>query len=232
MHLQCRKALTRIAVTPWAPRDCGNGKCYSGQWTCRTRNYSGFPALDTNTGHPQPYARRTIGYPTTLSPQLNDTLASARRSMEPINLENTLAHYDWRAFAPAGTQLYYITSEGDANQRVARIASRPGPFTIGLDFEWRPTFVARRPENPIALVQLACDDEILLVQVSAMSGKLFFFTCGPRGTLGAPSWANPHNQLFPAVSATYWSRRRARKSELAYSVSWAWIDLSPFVLTL
>ncbi len=216
MHLQCRKALTRIAVTPWAPRDCGNGKCYSGQWTYRTRNYSGFPALDTNTGHPQPYARRTIGYPTTLLPQLNDTLASARSMEEPINLKNTLALYDWRAFAPAGTQLYYITSEGDANQRVARIASRPGPFTIGLDFEWRPTFVARRPENPIALVQLACDDEILLVQVSAMSGKLFFFSRVVR----APSLANPpYNQLFPAVSATYWSRRRARKSELAYSVS-------------
>jgi len=171
MHLQCRKALIRIAVTPWAPKDRRSGKYYGGQWTCRTRSYSGFPALDTNTGHPQPYARRTIGYPTTPLPQLNDTLASARRrSMEePINLKNTLALYDWRAFAPAGTQLYYIRSEGDANQRIARIASRPGPFTIGLDFEWRPTFVARRPENPIALVQLACDDEILLVQVSAMS---------------------------------------------------------------
>ncbi|KAF8499133.1 ribonuclease H-like protein [Russula emetica] len=36
------------------------------------------------------------------------------------------------------------------------------------DFEWRPTFVSGRAENPIALVQVACDDEILLVQVSAM----------------------------------------------------------------
>ncbi|KAI0252648.1 ribonuclease H-like protein [Lactifluus subvellereus] len=33
---------------------------------------------------------------------------------------------------------------------------------------WRPTFIARRPENPIALVQIACDEEILLVHVSAM----------------------------------------------------------------
>jgi hypothetical protein len=86
---------------------------------------------------------------------------------------DTLPSYDWKTFAP-GAQLHYIRSEDVANQRIARIASRPGPLTIGLDFEWRPTFVARRPENPIALVQVACDDEILLVHVSAMQSKLFY----------------------------------------------------------
>ena len=84
---------------------------------------------------------------------------------------DTLARYDWSTFAP-NAQVHYIRSEDVANQRLARLISRPGPFTIGLDFEWRPTFVARRPENPISLVQVACDDEILLVQVSAMEGEL------------------------------------------------------------
>jgi hypothetical protein len=81
--------------------------------------------------------------------------------------------YDWRAFADPGVQLHYIRMEDTANERIARIASRPTPFTIGLDFEWRPTFVAGRPENPIALVQVACDDEILLVHVGAMQGNFF-----------------------------------------------------------
>lgn len=75
--------------------------------------------------------------------------------------------YDWKTFT-ANTRLQYIVTEGTANECIARIASRPSPVTIGLDAEWRPTFEPRRPENPIALVQLACDDEILLVQVSAM----------------------------------------------------------------
>jgi hypothetical protein len=85
--------------------------------------------------------------------------------------------YDWRAFADPGAQLHYIRTEDTANERIARIASRSTPFTIGLDFEWRPTFVAGRAENPIALVQVACDDEILLVHVSAMQGNCF--TCRP-----------------------------------------------------
>jgi len=75
--------------------------------------------------------------------------------------------YDWRTFT-GSAQLQYIVTEGTANECIARIASRSSPVTIGLDTEWRPTFAPGRPENPIALVQLACDNEILLMQVSAM----------------------------------------------------------------
>ncbi|KAH9075772.1 hypothetical protein EDB83DRAFT_2515463 [Lactarius deliciosus] len=75
--------------------------------------------------------------------------------------------YDWRAFT-ANAQLHYIRTEDTANECIARIASRPSPLAIGLDLEWRPTFTSGKRENPIALVQLACDDEILLMQVSAM----------------------------------------------------------------
>ena len=85
---------------------------------------------------------------------------------------NNLVTYDWRTFT-ANAQLRYIVTEGTANECIARIASRSSPFTIGLDCEWRPTFTPRTRENPIALVQLACDDEILLVQVSAMQGTVY-----------------------------------------------------------
>jgi hypothetical protein len=95
---------------------------------------------------------------------------------QPAIVANGL--YDWRMFAAPGAQLHYIRTEETANERIARIASRTTPFVIGLDFEWRPTFVAGRPENPIALVQVSCEDEILLVQVSAMRGNQIF-TCRP-----------------------------------------------------
>jgi hypothetical protein len=177
MQPQYRRALARVAVTPWPSNGCGNGRCYSGQWARRSRDISETSsALDTNTGHPQPYARssrsRTTGYPTSPLLQTYERFASAGRVMSLPKNSDTLLSYDWKTFAP-GAQLHYIRSEDVANQRLARITSRPGPFTIGLDFEWRPTFVARRPENPIALIQVACDDEILVVQVSAMESKFF-----------------------------------------------------------
>lgn len=80
---------------------------------------------------------------------------------------DNLVPYNWRTFT-ANAQLHYIRAEDTANECIARIASRQSPVTIGLDFEWRPTFTPGKRENPIALVQVACDDEILLVQVSAM----------------------------------------------------------------
>ncbi len=97
----------------------------------------------------------------------------------PGNVASTL--YDWRAFAAPGAQLHYIRTEDKANECIARIASRQTPFVVGLDVEWRPTFVSGRAENPIALVQVATDDEILLVQVSAMQGKIFKSLPTPSG---------------------------------------------------
>ncbi|KAH8992056.1 hypothetical protein EDB92DRAFT_1859586 [Lactarius akahatsu] len=96
--------------------------------------------------------------------------------------------YDWRAFT-TNAQLHYIRTEDTANECIARIASRPSPLAIGLDLEWRPTFTPRRRENPIALVQLACDDEILLMQVSAMPVSL-------RPVL---------SQLFPSLLCLHYS---------------------------
>ncbi|KAH9176992.1 hypothetical protein EDB89DRAFT_2065182 [Lactarius sanguifluus] len=103
--------------------------------------------------------------------------------------------YDWRAFT-ANAQLHYIRTEDTANECIARIASRSSPLAIGLDLEWRPTFTPRRRENPIALVQLACDDEVLLVQVSAMPGTVhinFARFPAPRNCMVAD-----HIKAFPS----------------------------------
>lgn len=171
---RCHRALTCLAVTSLSPRGCSSGKSRRGYLTSRSRGFFGSSLLDTYMGQPQLCARAqsntiSTGHSANLLPRHNSALAGTRSVMDPPANVATLAPYDWRTFAPRA-QLHYIRTEAATNERIARIASRPGPFIIGLDFEWRPTFEARRPENPIALVQLASDDEILLVHVSAMKG--------------------------------------------------------------
>ncbi|KAI0005439.1 ribonuclease H-like domain-containing protein [Russula compacta] len=181
MRSRCHRGLTCLAFTPL--RGCSSSKTQRGYLTSRSRGFSGSPPLDTYMGQPQLCVRTqsnpiSTGHSANLLPRHNSALAGTRSGMDlPANVA-TLAPYDWRTFAP-GAQLHYIRTEATTNERIARIASRPGPFIIGLDFEWRPTFEARRPENPIALVQLACDDEILLVHVSAMKA----FPSGLRDVL-------------------------------------------------
>lgn len=174
MHLKCR--IPRLAATSWSSRACGSGTRHSGHLASHIRSFSGScVALDTNTtSHARPCARHQdniAGRPAYLLLQPNNAFAGASSMELPRNVATTL--YDWRAFTAPGTQLHYIRTEDTANERIARIASRQSPFAVGLDFEWRPTFVSGRAENPIALVQVACDDEILLVHVSAMRGKFF-----------------------------------------------------------
>jgi hypothetical protein len=132
-----------------------------------SRSFSGSCLANTSHARPSTY-RHIVARPAYLSLQPDGAIAGPGSMNRPDNVATTL--YDWRAFTTPGAQLHYIRSEDTANERIARIASRQTPFAIGLDFEWRPTFVSGRAENPIALVQVACDDEILLVHVSAMQG--------------------------------------------------------------
>ena len=178
MPLKCR--IARLAVTPLSTRACGSKK--SGHMASHSRSFSGTcVALGTNTGHSRPRARHQdyiVGRPAYLLLQPNNVfLASAIRMNLPSDVATTL--YDWRAFALPGAQVHYIRTEDTANERITRLASRQTPFAIGLDCEWRPTFVSGRAENPIALVQVACDDEILLVHVSAIGGKFFIQILAP-----------------------------------------------------
>ena len=71
--------------------------------------------------------------------------------------------YSWQKFVPRPT-LHYITSQDEANLKVSEL--KPGPF--GFDLEWKPTFIKGQPQNRVALVQLANNETILLIQVSAM----------------------------------------------------------------
>ncbi|KAJ7919090.1 ribonuclease H-like domain-containing protein [Mycena leptocephala] len=57
----------------------------------------------------------------------------------------------------------YIT---DANEADVELCKFKGP--CGIDIEWKPTFLKGQPENPVALLQLANIDTILLLHLCHM----------------------------------------------------------------
>lgn len=71
--------------------------------------------------------------------------------------------YSWKERCP-DAQLLYIQDAELANKELSILT--PGAF--GFDLEWKPNFVKGEGENPVALVQLANDETILLLQISAM----------------------------------------------------------------
>ncbi len=79
--------------------------------------------------------------------------------------------YSWQKYSPK-TRLVYIRDLLTAELEVARLS--PGP--LGFDCEWKPTYEKGRSENPVALVQLASETTILLIQVSFMRGTSSTFS--------------------------------------------------------
>lgn len=76
--------------------------------------------------------------------------------------------YSYRDFKPP-IKLQYIRDYDEANLAVEKL--QPGAY--GFDLEWKPTFVKGQGENRVALVQLANDQDILLIQVSALKSGFF-----------------------------------------------------------
>ena len=73
--------------------------------------------------------------------------------------------YSWKTKAPH-TRLVYIRDWHTAELEIAWF--KPGP--CGFDLEWKPNWRKGQRENPVALVQLANDDTVLLIQITAMQG--------------------------------------------------------------
>ncbi|KAI0757356.1 ribonuclease H-like domain-containing protein [Daedaleopsis nitida] len=59
----------------------------------------------------------------------------------------------------------YIQNADTADIAVSQLKSK----ILGFDLEWRPNFIKGNPENPVALVQLASDETILLIHLTYMS---------------------------------------------------------------
>ncbi|KAF8610673.1 ribonuclease H-like protein [Ceratobasidium sp. AG-I] len=86
-----------------------------------------------------------------------------RRAPEkaPVNL---CPIFEWRDNVVPGTQISYLRAVSEVNEAL-QLAE--GPF--GFDMEWKPCFVKGQAENPVALIQLAQQDRIYLIHLSAMS---------------------------------------------------------------
>lgn len=58
--------------------------------------------------------------------------------------------------------LTYLTDKSDVEAELEHWNPKE---PVGFDLEWDPTFVKGQPENPVALIQLACRDRITLIQL-------------------------------------------------------------------
>ena len=81
---------------------------------------------------------------------------------------SSLPLYDSRSRAQ---YFSYITHHFIANNALSNLP--PGP--LGFDLEWRPNYVKGAPQNPVAVVQLASADIVLVLQISKMSGVFYIF---------------------------------------------------------
>ncbi|KAJ7102264.1 ribonuclease H-like domain-containing protein [Mycena belliarum] len=76
--------------------------------------------------------------------------------------------YSWQ---DGSTRRIYVTDTEQADEELAKafLNNSPGRDSCGLDIEWKPNFVKGQVENPVALLQLANIDTILLLHLCHMS---------------------------------------------------------------
>ena len=76
--------------------------------------------------------------------------------------------YSWNEYN-SSAKLFYIRDHPLANEELSKL----NVTVLGFDLEWKPIYYKGGKENPVALVQLASYDTVLLLQISAMEGRSF-----------------------------------------------------------
>ncbi|KAG8746730.1 hypothetical protein FRC10_004034 [Ceratobasidium sp. 414] len=71
--------------------------------------------------------------------------------------------FNWKDGVVPGTEPNYLRRAIDVDKALKQVT---GPF--GFDLECKPTFIKGRAESPVAMLQLAKEDQIYLIQLSAM----------------------------------------------------------------
>lgn len=106
------------------------------------------------------------------------TLLSMSAAQKPISKQPerpSWPTYSWRTKSN-NAQLFYIRDQRQVDLAIDRLHNGP----LGFDLEWRPSFIKGQLENPVALVQLSNEYTILLIQISAMGGRIFVRVLTPR----------------------------------------------------
>ncbi|KAI0697139.1 ribonuclease H-like domain-containing protein [Cytidiella melzeri] len=76
--------------------------------------------------------------------------------------------YSWKQISP-DARLVYVRDPHVLDHELSMLKLGP----LGFDLEWKPNFYKGSPENPVALVQLASEDTVLLIQLTAMRSAGF-----------------------------------------------------------
>ncbi|KAJ7129986.1 ribonuclease H-like domain-containing protein, partial [Mycena crocata] len=87
-------------------------------------------------------------------------LAADSSPPEPSSIPPLTTRYTWQS---GSTRRWYLTDADEADEAVSRFT---GP--CGIDIEWKPTFRKGQAENPVALLQLANVDTVLLLHLCHM----------------------------------------------------------------
>jgi hypothetical protein len=100
-------------------------------------------------------------------PQFRTTIAksaSSNKYLKPTLPNSALPIFSWHEKSPT-TNVIYVRNSDQADLEISKLRGN----VLGFDMEWKPTFVRGQPENPVALIQLANQDTILLLQLTAMA---------------------------------------------------------------
>lgn len=115
------------------------------------------------------------------------------------------------------SKIIYVRTAGEADRAIValRSALKTDPAhnqILGFDLEWKPKFKKGQSENPVALVQLASRNLIVLAQVSAMDCMSLLPLCYSKKRLRCEICSIIH-QIFPSSSRSCWRIRISTKPE-------------------
>jgi hypothetical protein len=125
--------------------------------------------------------------------------------------------YSWRTFEPQAS-FEYITDCDRADEVLAALR----PCAFGFDVEWKPAFLKGQPENKVALIQLANNEVIYLLQVSAMQSKFNDYLCERFRALNRDGPEFPENLRVILESGAY--------TKSGVGIQGGWYQLSAFKL--
>ena len=126
-------------------------------------------ASDSHTSHtPLKMAEPSTSTSTSETGEVAVTLDTPTQQEGPAPAEEPkpTTPYSWRTFEPQ-PRFEYITDCDRAEELLAALQ----PCAFGFDVEWKPGFLKGQPQNKVALIQLANNEVIYLLQVSAMQSK-------------------------------------------------------------
>jgi hypothetical protein len=123
-------------------------------------------------------------------------------------------NYSWKNWHP-DANLCYLTDHEKAEEELKKLLNSARGSVLGFDIEWKPTTRRGERENPVALIQLANNATILLLQVSAMKGMpslLCSFPASLYNRLDSPS-SNPSAHIELQRNSESGSRHFGRCSK-------------------